>query len=110
MVLAKAGYRVDSVPDASDSRVLLGRWKYGAWLLSSRLRNADDAFALIAEMQPRLSDTKIIMLAGLHTDVASVPEPQRHGIVDWLLKNDSSERIIDVVGQAIGPGVPQPGS
>jgi len=110
MVLEKAGYRVDAVADAAASRTLLGRWKYAAWLLSRRLRDAEDALALIAEMRDRLEGTRIIMLAGLRSDQAGVPEPQRHGIVDWLLKNDSRSRIVEAVGQALGRPAPQPGS
>jgi PAS domain S-box-containing protein len=106
MVLEKAGYRVDVVADAASSRTLLGRWKYAAWLLPRRLRDAEDALALIDEMRaaPRgqLADTRIIMLASLRSDQAGVPEPQRHGIVDWLLKNDSRSRIVEAVGQALG--------
>jgi PAS domain S-box-containing protein len=112
MVLSKAGYRVDAVADAAASRTLLGRWKYAAWLLSRRLRDADDTLALIAEMRARLEaqGTRIIMLAGLRSDQAGVPEPQRHGIVDWLQKNDSRSRIVEAVGQALGRTAPQPGS
>jgi len=112
MVLEKAGYRVDTVADAAASRTLLGRWKYAAWLLSRRLRDAEDALALIAEMRERLQaqGTRIIMLAGLRSDQAGVPEPQRHGIVDWLQKNDSRSRIVEAVGQALGRPAPQPGS
>jgi PAS domain S-box-containing protein len=109
MVLEKAGYRVDTVADAAASRTLLGRWKYAAWLLSRRLRDAEDTLALIAEMRARLEGTRIIMLASLRSDQAGVPEPQRHGIVDWLLKNDSRSRIVEAVGQALGRPVPQPG-
>ena len=109
MVLEKAGYRVDTVADAAASRTLLGRWRYAAWLLSRRLRDAEDTLALIAEMRERLQDTRVIMLAGLRSDEAGVPEPQRHGIVDWLLKNDSRSRIVEAVGQALGRPVPQPG-
>jgi len=110
MVLEKAGYRVDVVPDAAASRTLLGRWKYAAWLLSRRLRDAEDTLALIAEMRERLGGTRIIMLAGLRSDQAGVPEPKRHGIVDWLLKNDSRSRIVEAVAQALGRPVPQPGA
>jgi CheY-like chemotaxis protein len=109
MVLEKAGYRVDTVADAAASRTLLGRWKYAAWLLPRRLRDAEDTLALIAEMRARLEGTRIIMLASLRSDQAGVPEPQRHGIVDWLLKNDSRSRIVEAVGQALGRPVPQPG-
>ncbi|OGA38425.1 MAG: hypothetical protein A3G28_00990 [Betaproteobacteria bacterium RIFCSPLOWO2_12_FULL_68_19] len=109
MVLEKAGYRVDTVADAAASRTLLGRWKYAAWLLSRRLSDAEDTLGLIAEMRPRLGGTRIIMLAGLRSDQAGVPEPQRHGIVDWLLKNDSRSRIVEAVGQALGRAAPQPG-
>jgi len=109
MVLEKAGYRVDTVADAAASRTLLGRWKYAAWLLSRRLRDTEDALALIAEMRERLQDTRVIMLAGLRSDEAGVPEPQRHGIVDWLQKNDSRSRIVEAVGQALGRPAPQPG-
>ena len=112
MVLSKAGYRVDAVADGAASRTLLGRWQYAAWLLSRRLRDADDTLALIAEMRERLEaqGTRIIMLAGLRSDQAGVPEPQRHGIVDWLQKNDSRSRIVEAVGQALGRPAPQPGS
>ena len=113
MVLEKAGYRVDTVADAAASRTLLGRWTYAAWLLPRRLRDAEDTLALIAEMRAQarggLEGTRIIMLAGLRSDQAAVPEPQRHGIVDWLLKNDSRSRIVEAVGQALGRPVPQPG-
>ncbi|MGQ0545805.1 MAG: ATP-binding protein [Betaproteobacteria bacterium] len=109
MVLEKAGYRVDTVADAAASRTLLGRWSYAAWLLSRRLRDTEDALSLIAEMRDRLGGTRIIMLAGLRSDQAGVAEPQRHGIVDWLLKNDSRSRIVETVGQALGRPVPQPG-
>ena len=110
MVLEKAGYRVDTVADAASSRTLLGRWKYAAWLLSRRLRDTEDALALIAEMRQRLEGTRIIMLASLRSDEAGVAEPQRHGIVDWLQKNDSRSRIVEAVAQALGRPAPQPGS
>jgi PAS domain S-box-containing protein len=113
MVLDKAGYRVDTVPDAASSRTLLARWNYAAWLLSPRLRDSEDALSLIDEMRAslrgQLDGTRIIMLAGLRSDQAAVPEPQRHGIVDWLLKNDSRSRIVETVGQALGRPAPQPG-
>ena len=85
MVLEKAGYRVDTVADAAASRTLLGRWKYAAWLLSRRLRDAEDALALIAEMRDRLEGTRIIMLAGLRSDQAGVPEPSHvlHLALAW---------------------------
>ena len=108
MVLEKAGYRVDTVADAAASRTLLGRWKYAAWLLSRRL-GEEDTLALIAEMRGRLEATRIIMLAGLRSDQAGVPEPQQHGIVDWLLKNDSRSRIVEAVAQALGRPAPLPG-
>jgi PAS domain S-box-containing protein len=108
MVLDKAGYRVDTVADAAGARELLGRWRYAAWLLGSRLRDATDALALIGELRARLDGTRIIMLAGLRSDQAAVTEPQRHGIVGWLLKNDSREQILDVVARATGGAAAQP--
>jgi hypothetical protein len=32
-------------------------------------------------------------------------EPRPRGVVDWLVKNDSRERIVDVVARAIGPAL-----
>jgi PAS domain S-box-containing protein len=107
MVLEKAGYRVDHVPNAQDSRVLLGRWKYGCWLLDTRLPDALDALALVEEMQPQLSDTRVVLLGSAAAERAALPEPRRHRIVDCLVKNDSRERIVDVVSQAIGSAIPQ---
>src|SRR5207253_2961528 len=57
MVLEKAGYRVDHVPNAQDSKVLLERWHYGCWLLNTRLPDAGDSLALLDELQPELRDT-----------------------------------------------------
>jgi DNA-binding response OmpR family regulator len=102
MVLEKGGYRVDAAPDASASRALLKRWKYAVWLLARRLRDAEDPLALIAEVRPRLGGTPIIMLASTRSEEAYVREPQRVGVVDWLLKNDSRARILDAVAQAVG--------
>jgi len=107
MVLDKAGYRVDSVPSARDSRVLLDRWRYGCWLLNTRLPDAGDALALVDEMKARLQDTRVVLLASLGTDRAPLPERTRGRIVDWLVKNDSRERIVDVVNQAIRPAAVQ---
>ena len=107
MVLDKAGYRVDSVPSARDSRVLLDRWRYGCWLLNTRLPDAGDALALVEEMKARLHDTRVVLLANLGTDRAPLPERTRGRIVDWLLKNDSRERIVDAVNQAIRPAAAQ---
>jgi PAS domain S-box-containing protein len=110
MVLEKAGYRVDTVSDAAASRELLGRWKYAAWLLASRLRDATDPAALIGELRPRLDGTRIVMVAGLRSDQAAFREPQRYGIVGWLLKNDSREQILEVVARATqGAAAAQPG-
>jgi PAS domain S-box-containing protein len=103
MVLEKAGYRVDTVPNAKDSRVLLERWKYGCWLLNTRLPDASDALAFVEEMRSQLAGARVVLLASLGTDPAAMPEPKRHGIADWLLKNESRERILDVVGQALQP-------
>ena len=107
MILEKAGYRVDHVPNAADSKVLLGRWNYSCWLLNTRLPDAADSLALIDELQPQLRDTRVVLLASLGTDRVAVPEPKRSRIVDWLVKNDSRERILDVVEDAIGPALPQ---
>jgi PAS domain S-box-containing protein len=106
-VLEKAGYRVDHVPNAEDSRVLLGRWRYGCWLLNTRLPDAGDALALVQELQPSLTDTRVVLLASLGTDRAPLAEPNRQHVFDWLVKNDSRERILDVVKQAIGSALPQ---
>ena len=35
-------------------------------------------------------------------DEAGVPDPERHGITDWLSKSDSRARILEVVDQATG--------
>jgi DNA-binding response OmpR family regulator len=102
MVLEKGGYRVDNAPDASASRALLKRWNYAVWLLARRLRDTEDPLALIAEVRPRLGSTRIIMLASTRSEEAYVREPQRVGVVDWLLKNDSRARILDAVAQALG--------
>ena len=102
MVLEKGGYRVDPAPDSVAARELLGRWKYGAWLLGRRIADGVDPLRLLAELKPRLSDTRVIMLAGLTSDEAGVPDPQRHGISDWLSKADSRARILEVVDQATG--------
>jgi len=103
MVLEKAGYRVDTVPNAKDSRVLLARWKYGCWLVNTRLPDAEDALGLVDELRGQLGGTRVVLLASLGTDPAAMPEPKRHGIADWLVKNESRERILDVVGQALQP-------
>ena len=99
MVLEKGGYRVDIAPDASASKALLGKWKYAAWLLTRRLADGVDALSLIAEMK---NQARVIMLAGLTSDEAAVPDAERHGITDWLSKSDSRARILEVVNQAIG--------
>jgi PAS domain S-box-containing protein len=102
MVLEKGGYRVDNAPDASASRALLKRWNYAVWLLARRLRDTEDPLALIAEVRPRLGSTRIIMLASTRSEEAYVREPQRVGVVDWLLKSDSRTRILDAVAHALG--------
>jgi PAS domain S-box-containing protein len=102
LVLEKGGYRVDTAPDAEAARELLGHWKYGAWLLARRLAEGVDSLALLAELRPRLENTRVIMLAGLTSDEAGVPEPQRQGIADWLSKADSRARILEVVDHATG--------
>jgi PAS domain S-box-containing protein len=101
MVLEKAGYRVDPAPDAAAVAELLGRWKYGAWLVARRLEGVD-ALALLEELRPRLAHTRVIMLAGLTSDEAGVADPQRHGIAHWLSKSDSRARILEVLDQATG--------
>src|SRR5437879_5403587 len=102
MVLGKGGYRVDAAPDARAPRELRGRWECAVWLLARRLRDAEDPLALIAEVKPRLGGTPIIMLASTRSDEAYVSEPQRVGVVDWLLKSDSRTRILDAVAHALG--------
>jgi CheY-like chemotaxis protein len=101
MVLEKAGYRVDPAPDTAAVGELLGRWKYGAWLLARRLEGVD-TLALLDELRPRLKLTPVIMLAALTSDEAGVADPRRHGIADWLSKADSRARILEVVDQATG--------
>ena len=101
MVLEKGGYRVDTAPDLGATRELLGRWKYAAWLLARRLDGADP-LALLAEMRPRLGETRVIMLAGLTSDEAGIPDPERYGIADWVSKTDSRTRILEVVDQVTG--------
>ena len=94
MVLEKGGYRVDMAADASGSRALLARWKYAAWLLGRRLSDIEDSLNLITEMRPRLDGTRIIMLT---SDEAAVADTQRHGIADWISKNDSRARILEAI-------------
>jgi PAS domain S-box-containing protein len=101
MVLEKAGYRVDPAPDARAAGELLGRWKYGAWLLARRLDGVD-TLALLDELRPRLEHTSVIMLAGLTSDEPGVEDPWRHGIGYWLSKADSRARIVEVLEQATG--------
>jgi PAS domain S-box-containing protein len=110
MVLEKGGYRVDTAPDAAASKELLGRWQYAAWLVSRRLRDAEDPLALIAEMRERLKRTKIIMLVGGRSEEAGVPEPERHGIVDSVSKTDSRANILEAVEKWIGRVATQPGT
>jgi DNA-binding response OmpR family regulator len=101
MILEKAGYQVDIAPDASATRALLSRWKYAAWVLSARLPDAPDPLSLIAEQRPRLGGARIVMLAALRTDIATVPDPERHGISGWILRNDPRATIEEAVGQAV---------
>jgi PAS domain S-box-containing protein len=100
MVLEKGGFQVDLAPDAGATRALLARWKYVAWLLSARLTDVADPLSLIGEMRHRIGATRIVMLAGVRTDQDAVPDPKRHGIVGWLMKNDSRARILEAVGAA----------
>jgi PAS domain S-box-containing protein len=110
MVLEKGGYHVDTAADAAQSKELLGRWQYAAWLVSCRLHDAEDPIALIAEMRERLRRTKIIELVGGHSEQARLPDAERHGIVDWLAKNESRGRILEAVEKWIGRVSPQPGT
>lgn len=110
MILEKGGYRADIAADASASRELLGRWKYAAWLLERHLESGEDPLALIAEMRPRLANTKIMFIVGGHSEQASVPDAERHGIVDWVAKNDSRARILEALEKWIGRVAPQPGA
>jgi len=103
MVLEKGGYRVDMAADASGSRALLARWKYAAWLLGRRLTDIEDSLHLIAEMRPRLDGTRIIMLT---SDEAALADPARHGIADWISKNDSRVRILEAVAHAPAGATP----
>ncbi len=103
MVLEKAGYSVDIAPDAAATRALLARWQYGAWLLAARLPDGEP-LALIAEVRHRLGAAPVVMLAGLASDPQAIPEPERHGIRGWLMKNDSRERILAAVAGALGGG------
>jgi PAS domain S-box-containing protein len=110
MVLEKGGYRVDTAPDAKASKELLGRWQYAAWLVSRRLHDAEDPLALIAEMRDSLKRTKIIMLVAGRSEEMGLAEPERHGIVDWVAKNDSRARILEAVEKWIGRVATQPGT
>jgi CheY-like chemotaxis protein len=101
MVLERAGYRVDLAPDPTAVPELLGRWKYGAWLLARRLEGAD-TLGLLEKLRPHLRETRVVMLAGLASDESELADPQRHGIADWLSKADTRARILEVVNQAAG--------
>jgi len=101
MILEKAGYQVDIAPDSSATRTLLSRWKYAAWVLSARLPDAPDPLALIAEQRQRLGGARVVMLAALRTDIATVPEPARYGISGWIMRNDAKATIEEAVGQAV---------
>jgi CheY-like chemotaxis protein len=106
-ILEKAGYRVDHVPNAQDSRVLLGRWKYGCWVLNTRLPDAGDSLALVDELQSELAETRVVLLASIGSERARLAAARRNRIVDWLVKSDSRERIVDVVNQAIARALPR---
>ena len=77
--------------------------QYGAWLLAARLPDGEP-LALIAEVRHRLGAAPVVMLAGLASDPQAIPEPERHGIRGWLMKNDSRERILAAVAGALGGG------
>jgi CheY-like chemotaxis protein len=100
-VLEKAGYRVDFAPDAAAASELLGRWRYGAWLLARRLEGVE-TLALLEELRPRLEHTRVIMLAELTSDEPGVADPWRIGIAYWLSRADSRARILEVIDQATG--------
>ena len=106
-ILTQAGYRVDQVANAQDSRVLLGRWKYGCWVLNTHLPDAADALALVEELQNELADTRVVLLASIGSERAALASSKRHRIADWLVKSDSRERIVEVVNQAIGRALPR---
>jgi ActR/RegA family two-component response regulator len=78
--------------------------------VSRRLNDASDPLALIEETRAQLKDTKIIVLVGGQSEQASMPEAGRHGIVDWVAKNDSRGRILEAVEKWIGRVAPQPGT
>ena len=109
MVLEKEGYRVDSAPDASTSRALLGRWRYGVWLLSRSLHDVAGSVDLVAEMRHRLEGTRIIMLMNLRSEQTMVSNQKERGIVGWLMKNDSRANIAEAMKAALGGDPPASG-
>jgi hypothetical protein len=53
-------------------------------------------------VRARLEGTRVIMLT---SDEAAVPDLERHGISDWISKNDSRVRILDAVARAATPAI-----
>ena len=78
--------------------------------MSRRLRDGEDPLGLIAEMKERLKRTKIILLLGGRNEEAGLPESERHGIVDWVAKNESRAHILEAVDKWIGRVATQPGT
>jgi PAS domain S-box-containing protein len=101
MILEKAGYQVDIAPDASATRALLARWKYAAWVLAARLPGVPETVAFVNEQRPNLGNTRIVMLAALRTDMATIAEPERYGISGWIMRNDPRATIEEAVNKAV---------
>ena len=74
-------------------------------MVDRNLRDVDDTVGLIAEMHHRLGDAKIVMLMSLRSEQTTVEEPEKHGIVAWLMKNEARQRVMEVVEGAIGPAL-----
>ena len=100
MVLEKGGFKVDIVPDTIASRDLLGRWTYAAWLLSSHHFAGAEALGILAGLRssPRGAPAVVVVGAGKEHSSAN---GKMSGVSGWLTKNESRDRIVGVVRDAI---------
>jgi CheY-like chemotaxis protein len=100
LIFERAGYRVLVERNAESARRAFTEHAPEIVMLDMRLPRPEDGLALIREFRAQNPQVKIIVLAGLATDLQGRPEAQ---MVDAVLaKPFRSDKLVRALAQATG--------
>lgn len=95
-LLGRGGYRTDTARDAEAALEMLDQRRFGLILLDQKLhgpRGPDAGIDLIAEIQKRAPDAKVIIVTG-YAEPRAVERAFEAGVYDYLEKNEIFDTLL----------------